>query len=458
MTKATLPFEIPDKGDLTTGPVRGHLVRLTVPMIWGIFAILSFQLIDTIYIGRLGPQALAAIAYTFPVTMVIFSLIMGMGIAMSSVLSRQIGARDAETVRRIASHGVFLAFLVGLILAGIGILTHDTLFRAMGAGDDLLPLIHDYMMIWFAGAVFVVCPMVGNSAIRATGDTLTPALIMTIAAVVNIILDPLLIFGLLGFPRMEMQGAALATVIANGMAMVAGLYVLSVKKKLLCLRPQLQLLGDSAKRLAIIAIPAGLTSILQPVTNAILIFYLTDFGAAPVAAFGAASRVEAFLFVIIMALAVGMSPVLGQNWGAKRFDRVHETLRDALRFSAIWSLFIAVLLAIFAYHIARMFTDDPEVIRVMTLFFWIVPISYIAGNLVPGWGSAFNAIGFPQRSFVMLFIKLICLQIPLAWLGHHLYGVVGVFGAIAVTNVVAGTGFHLLNRRFCKKQMEACQG
>ena len=456
MTSTTLPFSKPNKGNLTQGKVSKHLKRLTVPMIWGILAILSFQLVDTYYISLLGTQALAAITFTFPVTMVIFSLIMGMGIAMSSVLSRQIGQGSAENVRRIATHGIVLAFVIGILLAIGGILLHNQIFRAMGADAGMLPLIHQYMMIWFAGAVFVTLPMVGNASIRATGDTMTPALIMTIAAVFNAVLDPVMIFGLFGFPRMELQGAALATVIANGMAMLAGLYVLAVKKKILTLEPHWHLLGDSAKKLFMIALPAGLTSILQPVTNATLIYFLTDFGTEAVAAFGAVSRVEAMAFVIIMALAVGMSPVLGQNWGAKRFDRVHETLKIALSFAVIWSLFIALILGVFARQIGSLFSDDSDVIRIAALFFWMVPISYAAGNLVPGWGSAFNAIGYPQRSFLMLFVKLFVLQIPLAWAGHLWFGVPGVFGAIAVTNLVTGLGFHFLNRRFCfQKQQEA---
>lgn len=168
----TPPLPYANKGDLTTGPVGRHLVRLSVPMIWGILAIISFQLVDTYYISLLGTEALAAISFTFPLNYAIFSVTMGFGIAMSSVLSRLIGSGNKEDVKRITTHGLLLVFMIGLAVTLLGMAFHDPLFRAMGAHDDILPLVRDYMMTWFAGAVFITLPLVGNSAIRAGGGQL----------------------------------------------------------------------------------------------------------------------------------------------------------------------------------------------------------------------------------------------------------------------------------------------
>ena len=233
MADADTALKFAHKGNLTEGPIKNHLLRLTIPMIWGIFAVISFQLVDTFYISMLGSEPLAAVTFTFPVTFTFFSIIMGFSIAMSSVVSRQIGEGNHDKVRRITTHGLILTFIVGLVMAGLGLLFMQPLFRMMGATDVMMPMIMDYMMIWFIGSILINLPMVGNSAIRAGGDTLVPAMIMTVAVIVNVILDPIMIFGLFGFPRMELQGAALATVIANGAAMFAGLYLLYFKKKMI---------------------------------------------------------------------------------------------------------------------------------------------------------------------------------------------------------------------------------
>lgn len=443
------------KGDLTQGPIARHLTRLAVPMTWGILTIISFQLVNTFYIGFLGTEKLAAISFTFPVTYGMFSVVIGFGIAMSSVLSRLIGENKMDDVRRVTTQGLLIAFLFCVLMSAVGYIFSDRLFVVLGADETMRPLIHDYMTPWFIGAVFISLPIVGNAAIRATGDTMTAAVIMTVAALVNVILDPILIFGLLGFPRLELQGAAISTIIANAAAMIAGLYVIHARKKLTDLRYLISFekFGDSAKRILMIALPAGLTNAIQPVVNAYIVSLLALSGPAAVASFGIVTRVEAFAFIILMGVAVGMAPIIGQNVGAKKFDRVRETLKLAMNFNIAWSAFIAVILGLLAKPIAGIFSNDPDVIRYAALFFWIVPFSYILSNIVNGWASAFNAMGQPQKSFIMIVVKMIVLLVPAVYAGHHVGGITGIFIAIAAVNVLAGGVFHLWSWKTIKSAL-----
>lgn len=441
-----------NKGNLTEGPLVKHLVRLTLPMVWGIFAIISFQLVDTWYISRLGVTELAAVSFTFPVTMTVFSLTLGLSIGMSSVVSRVIGSGNQDEAKRITTHGIMLAIIFAITIAVLGFSFMVPVFRAMGADDALLPLIKDYMWIWFAGSIFIATPIVGNSAMRASGDSFSPAIIMTVVAVINLVLDPILIFGLFGFPRLEIQGAALSTIFANSCAMAAGLYILARKKRMISLAYcNFKNFGNSVKRLLFIGIPAGLTSVLQPVTNAVLIAILANSGEAAIAAFGVVNRIEAFALIVLMALATGMAPIIGQNWGAERFDRVHKTLWIALGFSVGWSIAAATFLSLLAKPVAGLFIEDnPDALTYIILYLWIVPFSWALGNLVHGWSSAFNAMGKPQRSFIMLFTKLVILTIPGAFIGYDIAGVKGVFIAIAATNILTGAVFHIWNWQSCK--------
>ncbi|MFN3700682.1 MAG: MATE family efflux transporter [Alphaproteobacteria bacterium] len=452
MTSAPKPYA--NKGNLTEGSITHHLIRLTVPMTWGIFAIISFQLVDMFFIAMLGTKELAALSLTFPVTMGIFSLFIGFQIAMASVGSRLIGGGEVETMRRVTTHAVCLVFMLGILIALAGYALHDTIFRALGATPATLPLIWSYMSIWLAGAVFITVPMVSNAAMRANGDTRTPALIMTIVAVINLILDPILIFGLFGFPRLEMQGAAIATVFANACAMAAGLAI-TYKRHALLLHPlkvKFDTFKNSAARILFIAIPAGITNTIQPLVNAFIFALLAKYGESAIAAFGVATRIEAFAFIILMALSTGMAPIIGQNWGAKNFDRVEKTLKIAISFSVAWSLLVALVFGLSGQFMAGLFSDDPQMIAYAVLFFWIVPFSYAFSNLVLGWGSAFNAMGMPKRSMLMIVVKMIALMIPAVLIGEHLYGVTGIFIAIAVVNVVAGIVFQLTNWSLFKKQ------
>lgn len=434
--------------DLKTGDIRQHLVRMTIPMIWGIAAIISFQLVDTYYVSLLGTTPLAAMTFTFPVTFFVFSIIMGFGIAMSSVVSRLIGEGREEDVKRVTTHGLILAFGVGTFIAVIGFLLRDAIFAAMGADEEMRPLIHQYMTIWFFGAPFMAVPFVGNSAIRAAGSARAPAIIMVSVAVLNAALAPFLVFGIAGFPRLELQGAAIATVFSNIVATIAALYILGLRKKMIlpAARMHWHQFGDSAKRLLFIALPAGLTSAVGPFVNTIIISLLAGYGTEAVAAFGIATRIEAFAFIILMALAVGMSPIIGQNFGAGNFDRVHETLRKAIGFSVFWCIGVGIILMIFAESISGIFSDDEIVVYYAKMSFLIIAPSYLFNALVNGWSSAFNAMGKPQMSLAMTVIKMLLLLIPSVLIGAKTGGVMGVFWAIALVNIVTGLGFHFWSR------------
>lgn len=434
--------------DLKTGDIRQHLVRMTIPMIWGIAAVVSFQLVDTYYVSLLGTAPLAAMTFTFPVTFFVFSIIMGFGIAMSSVVSRLIGEGREEDVKRVTTHGLALVFGVGLVLAFIGYMLRDVIFAAMGADEEMRPLIHQYMTIWFFGVPFMATPFAGNSAIRAAGSPVAPAVIMVSVALLNAALAPLLVFGLWGFPRLELQGAAIATVFSNMVAMAAGLYILAIRKKMILApaRARWEEFGDSMKRILFIAIPAGLTSAVSPFVNTIVVALLAKFGTEAVAAFGIATRIEAFAFIILMALAVGMSPIVGQNFGARNFDRVHQTLRDAIGFSMFWCIGVAVILMAFALPVSSIFSDDPTVVYYAKISFLIIAPSYMFNALVNGWSSAFNAMGKPQMSLMMTVIKMLCLLIPAVVIGAKTGGVMGIFWAISLVNIVTGLGFHFWSR------------
>lgn len=433
----------PTKANLTEGSIPRHLMRMTIPMIWGILAIISFQLVDAYYIAQLGTAQLAAITYTFPITYGIFSIFIGFGIATSSVVSRMIGEKRTEDMKRVTSHSLLLVFITSLIIAVIGLPLMTPLFRAMGASPAEIAMIGDFMIPYFIGTFFVSMPVVGNAALRASGDAVRPAIIMTIAALTNAAINPVLIFGLFGFPRMELLGAAIGTIFANILAMSAGLYLMHKRGMIdFAHIKDLRFFKDSAKRLLVIALPAGITSMLPSLLNSTITHYLSKIESSAVAAFGIASRVEAFTLVILMALSIGMAPIIGQNWGAGRTDRVRETVRTALLFCVAWSVFAAAILVVFARPLADVFSSDKAVQDILILYFLIITPTYFLGNLSNGWGSTFNAIGKPKLSASLLFIKTILMGIPAVSVGYYMNGANGIFCGIAMVNIIAGLSFH----------------
>jgi putative MATE family efflux protein len=447
----TLPHS--DKGDLTQGDIKKHLVRLTVPMIWGMLAIIAVQLTDTYFIAMLGTNELAGISFTFPVTMVMTHFIFGLNIAMSSVVSRMIGQKNINDARRVVLHGIIMALTLSSVIAILCAIFLEPLFMALGANAQTLPVILEYMPLWLLGSVILSVPVNGNSAMRAAGDTFTPGIIMISMALINLALNPVLIFGYFGLPPMGVFGAALATFISYSCAAAIGLYCLVIRKKLI---PQdglhLNLFKDSVMRLIFIAIPAGIANIIKPASGAVIVALLAAHGPEAVAAYGVVSRVEAFAFILVIALALGLAPIIGQNWGAGIYKRVHDAIALSIKFNFVWSFTVAALMGVFARDLAMIFSDDPGIIHHATHYFWIVPMSYAFGNLVFGWCSVFNATGMPQRAFMMIAVSCLAVTIPAAYIGNWLYGAPGIFIAISLANAVTGIYYHFTSWRVLLKQ------
>ncbi|MEL6879179.1 MAG: MATE family efflux transporter [Cyanobacteria bacterium J06607_10] len=424
---------------LTEGPVRKRLVTLTLPMVGGIFAIVAFNLADTYYVGQLGTNQLAAMSFTFPVVMTLGSLALGLGVGASSIIARAIGEGDRSRVQRFTTNSLTLGVVAVALLSTIGLLTIDPLFTALGAGPEVLPFVRQYMQVWYFGMVFLVIPMVGNSAIRASGDTGTPSLIMIFSAGFNILLDPLLIFGFAQIPALGLVGAAWATVIARAMTLVASLLVLQFKERMLSSHlPDLEETLWCWRDVLTVGLPAAGSNMITPISIGVITSLLAVHGPLAVAGFGVASRVESFAMIVLLALSASIGPFVGQNWGAGKAQRVLEALRQSYWFCLGWGLLMAGVLAVSAGWIAALFNGDSEVIAIASQYLWLVPISYGTAGIIQVASSAFNALGKPIPAVVMTVLRMFALYIPLAYIGSRWLGPVGIFGAATVANVTVG--------------------
>jgi putative MATE family efflux protein len=395
--------------------------------------------VDAFFVGRLGPDHLAALSFTFPVVLVIGNLALGMGVGVTALISPAVGGGNSGAVKRITTDSlIFSVLLVAAISVG-GLFTIDPLFRALGAGPDILPLIRQYMRIWYYGMICVVVPMVGNSAIRATGDTRTPSIIMMIAAAVNTIFDPLLIFGVGPFPAMGIAGAAVATVIARFSTMTVSLLVLGLRERMLTLkiRPLTEMLS-SWRRLVYIGIPAAASRVILPIALGMITRIVSAYGIQEVAAYGVATRVEFFANTVLFALSWVIGPFVGQNWGGGARDRVRKAMGYGMWFSVLWGLLLYAILAAAARPIAAAFNDAAEVQRTIVLYLRVVPIGYGGFGILLIVASALNVLNRPLHAASLTVFQMFVLMVPLAFAASRFLDVWGVFAAIALVDVLIG--------------------
>ncbi|MGL5046299.1 MAG: MATE family efflux transporter [Shewanella sp.] len=440
-----------DRHGLLSAPIGRVLLNMSLPNLIGIMTILGFSLADTFFISQLGTEALAAISFTFPVTLVISSIAIGIGAGVSTHLGRLIGSGNAHKAKVFLHDALLLTFGLIASLAALGSIFITPLFRLLGANDDSLPLIHDYMIYWYIGAPLLVLLMVGNQGLRSTGDTRSPAMIMALAAIINLILDPLLIFGIGPFPRLEIQGAAIATLLAWLVALSLSGYLLVVRRKMLEWTAfDMDRMRENWSKLAHIAQPAALMNLINPVANAIIMAMLAHMDHSAVAAFGAGTRLESVLLIVVMALSSSLMPFIAQNLGAGQQQRAKDALLFSLKFILIFQTLLYIPLIFLAEPIAHLFSTDPQVIEWLSFYILVLPCAYGPLGIVIIVATSLNAYHRPMSSLVINLCRLVLLMLPLAALGSYIGDVKGLLLALPVTNIVMGIACYCLAQRICE--------
>ena len=417
-------------------------------MIFAMMSMVAFNLVDTFYVGKLGTDELAALSFTFPVILVVVSIALGLGMGTSAVISRAIGEGDHYKVQRLTTDGLLLALLVVLCFVIVGFLTIEPLFKMLGATPVILPLIKKYMTIWYAGMPFVVVPMVGNNAIRATGDTKTPSAIMMVAVTVNFIMDPLLIFGIGPFPKLGIAGAAIATVIARFITFSVALWVLAIRDKMISfVLPKFNRILQSWKSILFIGVPIAGARVITPLSIGVITSLIAGYGPKAVAGFGVASRIEFFALTVIRALSSVFGPFVGQNIGAKKYNRVEKGIILSKRFAILWGAIMFIILVLSSRPIASIFNKDPDVISTIMLYLSIVPIGYGLQGILLICNTSLNVLRKPFQAAGLIITQMFILYIPLAYLGSYLFGIKGIFSGIALAYLIAGIIAHFVLKK-----------
>ena len=427
-----------DTPKLTKGPPSKAIISMMAPMVIGLIVIIGNGLVDAYFIGQLGYAQLAAVSYAFPVWFVLGGIVMGLGVGTSSLASRAIGSGNKEIVKEIATHAMILSIVVGVIVITIGLSSIDVVFGLLGANEETMPYVREYMEVYWGG-LFMAVPMIGNSVMRAAGDAKTPSILMASSAVINAVLDPILIFGWFGLPAMGVKGAALASVLSNVVFLIAALCILIFRDNLIQFaNHSLKSIVESWKKILHVGLPAIASNLIAPLSTALVTALISSYGQTAVAAYGLAGRLEAFIIVILMALGGAMSPYVGQNFGAKRFDRLEEGFKFSARFILVYSLFCIIFLYLSAEFFLGFFTSDPEVIKIAKIQLLYCPWGYGFLGLAAICNGSFNAFGKPMPAMTISIARTLIVYVPMAYWFASLMGIRGVFVAQVVANILAG--------------------
>jgi len=438
---------------LTQGPIASTIVKMSLPMLAALAGMFVFNLTDTFFIGQLGKDQLAALTFTFPVIIFFVSLAFGIGTGTSVLISRAIGEGNQQKVKRLTTDSLLLIFLISLVGVIIGLSTTDELFSFLGAEGKILEYVKQYMYIWYIGVIFVMIPMVGNNAIRATGDTKTPSKIMMVAIGANLILDPILIFGFGPIPALGIEGAAWATLFSRAITLIAALHILEHREKMISFKiPKLSEITDSFAQILKIGMPTAITRILFPIGTGIITKMIAVYGVGAVAAFGVGSRIEILAIAPLMALSSVIGPFVGQNAGAKFYDRIKISVEGSHRFVFLYGLIAWATLSFFAPYLVALFNEEPDVVTIGTQYLYIVPIATAFIGLMMISSTVLNVLHRPIKAGIMSILQMFVIYIPLGWLLTFVFDLTGIFIAYVISFIIVGIISVLITLKEIKTQ------
>ena len=422
-----------------TDSVPKTLTALSIPMIVGIAANMSYLLADAYFIGLLGEKELAIVGYSQPIQMLILQLSIGMSIGASSVISRIVGENDESDTIKASKSVVLLCVFIAILIVVIGIMLTYPIFALIGAKEDIMPLVKEYMIINFPALGFQFFVTSTSSLFRARGNMLVPGCIICVSAFINTVLDPILIFGHMGLPAMGLQGAAYSSLVAYFLAACLSMFLLVYKYQWLNFKSlSLNDLTIFFKKVSTIAIPAALSNSANPVATSFATYLLSSYGNEVVGAFGMATRIRAFALIPLLALSAGVSPFSGQNYGAKKIVRLKEAWRWGIGSSLFWGVFLILLFTISNHQIARLFLQGENQIEITAQYLFIVCFGFGFCGISINASSMLNAFGKPIVSSLLIFFRMIVLYPIFTFVGQYFLGVKGIFCGIALAQILGG--------------------
>lgn len=426
--------------NLREGSILRHLINLVLPSIGGMAAITAFNLTDTYFVSKLGTNELAAMGFTFPVVMLVGAISTGISVGAASLTARSMGEGNYHLINRTATDGILLSLFIVSIISGLGLLTIEPFFGALGATGETLDLIREYMLVWYSGIVFVVMPPVCDSCMRALGDMKRPLIVMLVCAITNVILDPIFIFGWFGVPAMGIKGAAIATVIARFIGMIATLSFAHFHHKIIDFKYESKFeIFQSWKKILHVGIPSATVKLFPQALRTLLTSLAAkSAGVLGVAAVAAGARIESFSTVITMAVGIALVPIIGQNWGAKEYDRVNETNNLTNKLAIIYGIALATISLLFTKYIARAFTQDLQVINYIYIYVNLTMLGSIGFNLYSWISESLNAIGAPKYVLAINALGTLLLMVPSVYIGYKIFGYTGMLVGLAVSQTILG--------------------
>ena len=437
---------------LGTMPIGKLLASMSIPAIFSMLVQSLYNIVDSIFVSQIGEDALTAVSLAFPMQMLIIAFALGVGVGVNSLIARKLGQGDGAAASKTASTGLVLAIINAIIFMLIGIF-FSKLFMGMFSDDQaVVDMGTSYLSIVLIFSFGIFIEATCSRTLQATGNMIIPMTSQLIGAITNIILDPIMIFGLLGFPAMGIKGAALATVIGQILAMIFVLIMFKVKKH----DVHMQFKGFKLEKAYVIDIykvglPAIVINAIGSVTTTFLNAILISFSSTAVAILGIYFKLQSFVFMPVFGLTQGAMPIMGYNYGANNRKRFIQAFRLTLITSFSIMLLGTLIFWLFPVQLLSVFNGSPELISMGIYVLRVISICFIPAAFGIVISTMFQAIGHGFKSLMMTLLRQLFIIMPSAWLFAQFIGLDAVWFAYPLAEIISCLIFVPIGFRVIKK-------
>lgn len=438
-----------------TMPENKLLLSMAVPMMISMLVQALYNIVDSIFVSRICEDALTAVSMAFPLQNIIISIAVGFGVGINALLSRALGQKNAERVNQVAVNGLLLALLSYLLVLVAGLVGIRAYMRAQTDIESIVEYGITYLNICVLCSFGVFCEITFERFLQATGRTIYSMVTQLVGAITNIILDPILIFGLLGFPKMGIAGAAWATVIGQCLGAVVAVILNHCKNpeihlRLRHIRPSGKLMGE----ITAISIPSIIMSCISSLTCFVMNLILITFSSTAVAVFGVYFKLQSFVFMPIFGMNNGMVPIIGYNYGARKPDRVKKTIKCAMFYAEAIMLVGFLLFQFLPDKLLGLFSASEAMLAIGKPALRIICFHFLLAGMSIILSSTFQALGNGMFSLIISVCRQLVVLLPAAWLLSKTGNVNMVWWSFVIAELVSVTLSFVFFARLDKKIIE----
>ena len=434
-------------------PVTRLLVTMSLPMMLSMLVQALYNIVDSMFVAQLSEDALTAVSLAFPVQSLMIAVASGTGVGINALLSRNLGERNFEGANNAARNGVFLAIVSCIVFALLGLVGSRLFFSLQTDNPVILEYGVQYMSIITLFSVGIFLQITFERLLQSTGRTFYNMITQGTGAIINIILDPIMIFGLFGFPRLEVAGAAIATVVGQIVAVIMSFCFNHFKNKEISLSPR----GFRPHGRTILFIyKVGIPSIIMQSIGSVMTFgmnkILLMFSSTAAAVFGVYFKLQSFIFMPVFGLNNGMIPIIAYNYGARNKHRIIETARKSVLIAVCIMILGFAIFQIFpAFFLSTLFRASENMLAIGVPALKIISISFLFAGYCIIVGSIFQALGNGVYSLIISATRQLIVILPVAYIFSTVFGLSMVWWAIPIAEIVSVILSTLLLKRIYRK-------